>query len=80
MAPWKPTWLVPRAARSNGGDLASRQEGAAAEKAVPFSKLRLSIAIQHQESAMTMWICLLAIAAMISSCLCVAAVAMNAGG
>jgi hypothetical protein len=33
-------------ARSKAGDLASRQEGATAEKAVPFSKLRLSIVIQ----------------------------------
>jgi hypothetical protein len=32
-------------ARSKAGDLASRQEGATAEKAVPFSKLRLSIAM-----------------------------------
>jgi hypothetical protein len=32
-------------ARSKAGDLASRQEGATAEKAVPFSKLRLSIVI-----------------------------------
>jgi hypothetical protein len=29
---------------------------------------------------MTTWMCLFAIAAMISSCLCVAAVAMNAEG
>jgi hypothetical protein len=29
---------------------------------------------------MTTWMCLFAIAAMISSCLCVAAVAMNAAG
>jgi hypothetical protein len=36
-----------RAARSKGGDLASRQEGATAEKAVPFSELRLSIATQQ---------------------------------
>jgi hypothetical protein len=35
-------------ARSKAGDLASRQEGATAEKAVPFSKLRLSIVIEHQ--------------------------------
>ena len=35
-----------RRARSKGGGLASRQEGATAEKAVPFSKLRLSIVIQ----------------------------------
>jgi hypothetical protein len=34
-------------ARSKAGDLASRQEGATAEKAVPFSKLRLSIVIQQ---------------------------------
>jgi hypothetical protein len=36
-----------RAARSKGGDLASRQEGATAVKAVPFSELRLSIATQQ---------------------------------
>jgi hypothetical protein len=39
-------------ARSKAGDLASRQEGATAEKAVPFSELRLSIVVQtNQECA-----------------------------
>jgi hypothetical protein len=35
---------------------------------------------KSQESEMTTWMCLFAIAAMISSCLCVVAVAMDAEG
>jgi hypothetical protein len=47
---------------------------------VPFSRLRLSILINIRSGEMTTWICLFTIAAMISSCLCVAAVAMHAEG